>query len=369
VDGARGRPPAGGPAPGAYAHIIRAVRKARLLDPISDPAWLALLEGSRSATIFHHPRWLELLRSHYGYAIHARCIEADDGIEAGIPIARIESRLTGRRLVSLPFSDICPPVLAAGADSGALGALSAELLEERRRTGLELTVHASLPGAHDAFVQRRFFHHLLALADDPAEVESRYSKSQVKRGIKKALREGLRAERRTDVAALDAFYALHVRTRRKLGVPTQPKRFIREFAKLFEADLGFVELVLAADRPVAAAVFLTFNGTVTYKYGASDARELGKRPNNLLFSETIRWACEAGFETLDFGRTDADNEGLRAFKRSWGADEHELAYTYFADREPTVEPQLRDRLMSATIRHSPAGFGRLVGEALYRHFG
>jgi CelD/BcsL family acetyltransferase involved in cellulose biosynthesis len=345
------------------------VRTARPLDPISDPAWLALLKGSRSATVFHHPRWLELLRSQYGYAIYACCIEENGEIAAGIPIARIASRLTGKRLVSLPFSDICPPVLADRADRGALDSLVRALAEERRRTGLEIAVHAGLGDASEAFVQPRFFRHLLPLAEDPAEVESRYSKSQVKRGIKKARREGLRAERRTDGAALDAFYALHVRTRKKLGVPTQPKRFIRRFEQLFGAGLGFVELVLAGERPIAAAVFLTHGGTVTYKYGASDARELGKRPNNLLFSETIRWGCESGFATLDFGRTDADNEGLRAFKRSWGASEQELAYTYFADREPAPEPQLRDRAMSATIRHAPPGFGRLVGEALYRHFG
>jgi CelD/BcsL family acetyltransferase involved in cellulose biosynthesis len=345
------------------------VRTAPPIDPISDPAWLALIEGSPSATIFHHPRWLQLLHSQYGYELYACCVENGHEIEAGLPIARIASRLTGRRLVSLPFSDVCAPVLAPGADPSAPAALGEALAGEHQRTGLDLTVHAPISSAPEAFVQHRFFQHLLPLADDPAEVERLYSKSQVKRGIKKARREGLRAERRTDAEALDAFYSLHLRTRRKLGVPTQPKRFIRRFGELFDAGLGFVELIVDDDRPIAAAVFLTFNGTVTYKYGASDARELGKRPNNLLFSEVIRWACESGFHTLDFGRTDIDNEGLRAFKRSWGAREDELSYTYFADREPSPEPQLRDRMMAATIKRSPPGISRLVGETLYRHFG
>ncbi len=242
-------------------------------------------------------------------------------------------------------------------------------MKEAERTGLDLTVHASLPGLERAFVLHRFFRHLLPLAEDPAEVEQRYSKSQIKRGIKKARRENLSAERRTDAAALDAFYALHLKTRQRLGVPTQPKRFIQRFEELFDAGLGFVELVLDEGRPIAAAVFLSFNGTLTYKYGASDAAALGKRPNNLLFSEVIRWACEAGFHTLDFGRTDIDNEGLRSFKRSWGADESELSYTYLADREPTLQPALRDRVMGTTIRRSPAVVGRLAGAALYRHVG
>ena len=56
--------------------------------------------------------------------------------------------------------------------------------------------------------------------------------------------------------------------------------------------------------PVAAAVFLSFNGRLVYKYGASAASGLQVRPNNLLFWHVIRWAVEHGYRTLDFGRTD-----------------------------------------------------------------
>lgn len=340
----------------------------RLIDPIADPDWLAFVEGSPQAEIFHHPRWLELLRAQYGYRIQACCLANGNGIEAGIPVARIESRLTGRRLVSLPFSDVCSPAIGAGAGAGALDELGRALAEEARSSKLGLTVHAPLPGAPEAIVQPRFVRHLLELGADPSEIEASYAK-QIKRGIKKAEREGLRVERHGDRSALDAFYALHLETRRRLGVPTQPKGFIRRFEELFDADLGFVALVLDDSEPIAAAVFLTHNGTATYKYGASDAGKLGKRPNNLLFAEMIRWACEAGFHTLDFGRTDLDNEGLRSFKRSWGAREESLSYTYLGEGEPSLEPTLRDRVMSATIRRSPAAVGRLAGAALYRHFG
>jgi CelD/BcsL family acetyltransferase involved in cellulose biosynthesis len=342
------------------------VLRTRTIDPIAEPDWLALIDGSPSAEVFHHPRWLELLHEQYGYELEACCVENGQGIEAGIPIARVESRLTGKRMVSLPFSDVCSPALAPGAGSEALDFLAAALAEEARRTGLALTVHGSLPDAPGAFVRTPFVRHVLALSEDPAEVERGFSKSRI-RGVKKARRENLTGTRRTDRAALDDFYSLHLRTRRKLGVPTQPKRFIRRFEELFDAGLGFVSLVLEDERPIAAAVFLTHNGTVTYKYGASDERALRKRPNNLLMSDAIRWACEAGFQSFDFGRTEIENEGLRAFKSGWGAEEIELPYTYFADSEPKPESALRDRLMGATIRHSPTFVGRLVGEALYRH--
>jgi CelD/BcsL family acetyltransferase involved in cellulose biosynthesis len=340
-----------------------------LIDPIADPEWLAFLDASPGAEFFHHPAWLELLHAQYGYELQACCVRNERGtIEAGIPIARIESRLTGRRLVSLPFSDVCSPALARGADPAALAALGEALAARSRRTGLGLTVRASVPTVPGAFAQRRFVRHLLTLAEDPASVERRYSKSNL-RNIKKARREGLRVERHTDAPALDAFYSLLLVTRQRLGVPTQPRRFIRRFAKLFAADLGFVGMVFDGARPIAAGVFLTYNGTVTYKYGASDAGALSKRPNNLLFAEIIRWACGAGFRSLDFGRSDVENEGLRSFKRSWGAAEVDLSYTYLAEREASPQPGLGDRLMGATIRRSPAAVSRLAGEALYRHFG
>jgi CelD/BcsL family acetyltransferase involved in cellulose biosynthesis len=343
--------------------------RARRLDPIADPAWAALLDASPSAQAFHHPRWLELLRDQYGYGFHAWGVEDGGELVAALPVARVESRLTGRRHVALPFTDSCPPVVHQDADDSALEALGEALAGERRQTGLDLQVHGELREIPGAFVQERFFVHRLALSPDVAEVEKGFSKSQVRRGISRAVREGLVGSHRTDEHALDSFFELHVGTRKRLGVPTQPRSFIRRFARLFEDGLGFVQLVELDGRPVAAGVFLTFNGTVIYKYGASDARELQKRPNNLMFMEAIRFGCEHGYRALDFGRTDPENEGLRAFKRSWGAEELPLPYTFLADRPPDPGPSRRNAIMGAVIRRSPAAVGRLIGHTLYRHFG
>jgi hypothetical protein len=80
----------------------------------------------------------------------------------------------------------------------------------------------------------------------------------------------------------------------------------------------------------------------------------------------IRWACEAGCRELDFGRTDLDQEGLKQFKRGWGADEVPLHHTYAGMEPPGDGGALR--LLAPVIRRSPPSVGRLFG-ALYRHFG
>jgi CelD/BcsL family acetyltransferase involved in cellulose biosynthesis len=342
------------------------VGEVHLIDPIVDPAWLEFVDSCPDSEVFHHPRWLRLLRDQYGYSFEAVCIANGAGIEAGLPIARVESRLTGSRLVSLPFSDTCRPVLAAGCEP-ALAALGDALSDRVSASGLALTIHESLPALPEAQVEPAFYRHLLKLEADAEEVERRSWSQSARRGVRRAEREGLRVERRRDRDALDAFYRLHLATRRRLGVPTQPRRFIRRFEELFAAGLGFVQIVLDAGRPIAAAVFLTHHGTLTYKYGASDSTSLGKRPNNALFAEVIRRACRDGVRTLDFGRTEIENDGLRRFKRSWGAREAPLAYTRLGGAGSTAGGA-RERLMSATIRRSPALVGRLAGETLYRHF-
>jgi CelD/BcsL family acetyltransferase involved in cellulose biosynthesis len=339
-----------------------------LLDPTTDPAWSSFVESCPSASIFHHPEWVRLLRDQYGYELTAICVrDQRGGVAAGLPVARIRSALTGSRLVALPFSDVCGPLIGTdGADQNA-AQLAQAVEDEQRRAGTELEIRdrLALPGAS---IGDRFYRHILELAPDFGSVEAGFEK-QVKRGIRKAVREEVGVDRATDRAALDDFFRLHVRTRRHLGVPTQPRGFIRRFARLFDEDLGFVLTARWQGRPIAAAVFLTYNGTLTYKYGASDRRFLGKRPNNLLFAEAIRWGCANRMTVLDFGRTDSDNEGLRSFKRSWGADERPLVYTRLAQKRHQARRDRAGRRLRYLIQHSPPLVGRLLGAALYKHAG
>lgn len=340
------------------------------IDPLADPRWARLVESTPSAGVFAHPAWLGLLARQYRYAMSALVVADDAGeVLTGLPIARIESRLTGRRWVALPFSDVCPPVRAAGAGAEAEAALAGALADLRRSSGLDVEVRDALPAAPGAHVVPRFLVHRLALEADAEAVLARASKSQIRRGIKKAEREGVTTRARTDRDALDAFYALHLRTRRRQGVPIQPKRFIRGFEGLFDRGLGYVMTAHHGDRTISAAVFLAHGDTAVYKYGASDERYLNLRPNNLLFADAIRRACAAGHTTLDFGRTDTENEGLAAFKRSWGAEEQELSYTYLADQPPRLGDGLANKVLAEVIRRGPERTGQVIGTALYRHVG
>lgn len=339
---------------------MRALR----LDPLVDPRWRALVDRSPQAGVFAHPAWLSLLARQYRYPVTALAVGDDASLAAGLPLARVESRLTGRRLVALPFSDFCAPITDA---QERLVPLGKALLDEHGRSGLRVEVRWALDGLPGAHVVPRFLHHRLAIPEDLEPFE-RGLRSQVRRNINKARREGVLVEAATDRAALETFYELHLRTRRRQGVPTQPKSFILGFQELFRQDLGFVLVARHEGRPLAAAVFLTSGDTMLYKYGASDERHLELRPNNLLFREAIGLACERGLRWLDFGRTDFGHDGLRSFKLGWGSDEREISYTYLGS-VPDDGDGRASRLLARAVRKGPLWLGRGVGTALYRHMG
>jgi CelD/BcsL family acetyltransferase involved in cellulose biosynthesis len=344
-------------------------RRTAVVDPRVDERWRALMSDSPGVLPFHHPAWLTLIGTTYRHPIQAWVIEDDDGkLVAGLPFARVSSWLTGRRLVSLPFSDLCPPLLAGGAGEREVHELAERIVEDWREGDVAVELRSELPVGAPAAPHSRFWHHVVPLESDVAAVQGRFAKAHV-RNIKKARKGDVRIRFATDLAALDAFYALHLQTRRHQGVPTQPKRFIRGFSTLFEQGMGEVALAEWRGSVLAAAVFLRAGGTVVYKYGASDRAHLDKRPNNLLFMEAIAAACASGATALDLGRTDLDNEGLRAFKLGWGAQEAKLAYARLSTDGDDGEgggglPRSARTLISA----SPASVGRAVGELLYRHY-
>jgi CelD/BcsL family acetyltransferase involved in cellulose biosynthesis len=309
-------------------------RSGAVLDPLGDPRWSAFVDRAAGANIFHHPAWLRVIHERYHYPVAAcTVLGADGSVVAGLPMALVRTPLGRPRLVAFPFSDACPPLGASG-DIEALGRVveqvrGASAPRWRCAAGSTRPL-ARGPGRATASTS-------WPLGRTSARSSGGFRRSSVLRGVRRARRGGLLAERRRDVEALDSFFRLHVATRSRLGAPTRPRRFIRDLAGLFADDLGFVLLVARGADVAAAAVFLHHGGVLTYKYGASDARALPMRPNNLLFWEAIRWGCDNGIEQLDLGRSEVGQESLREFKRSWGADEQELGYTHLG-RERRAMP-------------------------------
>jgi CelD/BcsL family acetyltransferase involved in cellulose biosynthesis len=335
---------------------------------LTDPRWIDFATAHPAATPFHHPDWAQLVAGCYGFRAFALAVSDTTGaIRAGLPVVEVRHLRGGRKWVSLPYTDYCPPLVSNGTEEDQLVAA----LQRASRSAGVRRVEIRAPVAGDLAAAPAALRHVLALGPNPAEVYAGFHRSQVQRNIRRAEREGLtvrRANRAHDLVGI--FYGLHLRTRRRQGVPVQPRRFFRLlWENAIAAGLGSVLIVEASAQPIAAAVFLEWNGTVIYKFGASDVSSRSLRPNHLLFWHAIRAACEQGSRWFDFGRTDIGQAGLRNFKLSWGAVEEPLVYGTLGGKPGAVPSKdgMAGRMLEPVIRHGPLLLCRAFGETLYRY--
>jgi CelD/BcsL family acetyltransferase involved in cellulose biosynthesis len=339
----------------------------KLLIPPSDKRWIDFVNSSPDSNIFHHPVWISLMAKCYGYQPFVTVIFGDQGeIIAGTPMMEVNSWLTGRRWLSLPFTDHCQPLYDTDAGLQQLLAYLTELQSIDNVPRIE--IRSILPVSKLSYEDNNQVLHRLRLSPNADSVYQNFHKSQVKRNITKAEREGVTTRRAENKNDLDTFYRLQVKTRRRLGVPVQPKRYFDLlWETIIQPGLGFILLAFKDAIPIAGGVFLTYNNTLVYKYGASDSNYWQFRANHQLFWVAIQWGCENGYAVFDWGKSDVHDPGLREFKDRWGAQESTLTYSILSTTPPKQSKERLSNVIKPFIQRAPMWVCRLTGELLYRY--
>ncbi len=333
-----------------------------------DPQWLCAVQADPAATVFDHPAWMGLLSACYGYRPFIFALQNASGeLSAGIPFAEVNDHLTPRRWVALPFSDYCTPLYRT---EESLCHLSDSLVEQfQQKQCPRLEIRTALPLNPQIQMCDSFVLHTVMLEADSAKVAKRAHRQQMQ-NVRTAEKNGIRVERGTGIEEVRAFYRLHCQVRRRHGVPVQPWRFFQLIHRfLLEPGLGFVMLAYKDSQCVSAGLFLHWQKTLTYKYSATDEASLDLRPNHLVTWKAMEWGCEQGYTAFDFGRADLEDEGLRSYKRRWGAAETPLTYAYL----PTIPEEKGTgklgELMKKVLQRSPVWVSQAAGEILYRFVG
>lgn len=341
-----------------------------------DYPWSTLIQEQMNNTFYYDHRWFELINRLYGYhVIPLTTTNAEGQITGFLPLCSISSPLTGRRLVSLPFSDCCPLLAADEASANDLIDQALQLAKRQRVKYLELRT-----GSHEVLAKRPEFtesnlyvNWIVPLSDQPENVWKSLRKP-VQHQIKKSQKLGVQirtAQKREEMAL---YYMLHLQTRtKKHGMPAQSKDYFFQLWDMFAAS-GELQLLLAEyqETTIAGIILLSYGNTVHYAYGASDDRYLNLAPNNLLFWNAITWGCIQGYQRFDLGRTAYDNEGLMEFKRRWGAIKEPLPYYYYprtAGLAATSESNWKYRMLTDTWRKLPLTIAAPLGGLLYKHLG
>ena len=253
-------------------------RKFSYLD-ILDKAWTALIETQAQANIFHHPEWVSLIADCYGLKpfILAKLDELGQ-IEAGIPFMDVDSRITGHRWVALPFTDYCIPLFR---DRLSFDAIVEYLISQYKQNAIpRVEIRFPVPPKDIVFEKTSFVWHTIDLVNDPDELLHTFDKSRVREPIRQAVKRGVEVHWGDTKADMNIFYEMLLLTRRRLGVPVQPKRFFDLlWDRLIEKKLGFLLLAYSGHEPIAGTVYLYYKKKLTAKYNASKPEYWNLKPN------------------------------------------------------------------------------------------
>jgi hypothetical protein len=343
------------------------------LDPIQDPRWAQFVERHPKASVFHTVGWLKALRCTYGYEPVAFTTSSPTSdLKNGLAFCRVNSWLTGRRLVSLPFSDHCEPLCDSADDLNFLiRYLQAtqqhqnwRFLEVRPVNGdfSQADTNGFLPAAS-------YFLHVLDLRPDLEDVFQSLDKDSVQRRIQRAERAGLIEKRGRSEDLLKEFYALFVVTRGRHRLPPTPYAWFRNLIQCQGKALE-IRLAYKDETPISAILTIQCNDTVYYKYGCSVARfnKFGATP--WLLWRAIAAGKSTGATKFDMGRTEEENAGLLTFKNHWVAQPQRLVYwrfPYMSSFDPSKGWKLE--LAKHVFSSMPDGLRTIAGKLIYRHIG
>jgi hypothetical protein len=345
-------------------------------DPLRDSRWPEFIRRHPNGSVFHTPAWLRTLQRTYHFTPVTFTTSRPTGeLKNALVFFEVQSWMTGRRLVSLPFSDHCEPLVDSPDEFRALCISVLRHRAEGHWKYVEMRPASSAIALEESFLEmsfrrtQTFYLHRLDLRPDLDTLLHSFHKDSIQRKIRRAERERLTYEEGRSEPLLRKLCHLLDLTRRRHQVPLQPLAWFRNLIESFGDNLC-IRIASKDGQPAAGILTLVHGNSVVYKYGGSEARlnALGGMP--FLFWMTIQEAKKMGAGELDLGRSDHDNAGLIVFKDRWAAKRSTLTYWRApGETRSTLDDGWKIRLARDAFARLPGRVRRAVGGVLYRHIG
>jgi len=338
------------------------------IDPLADVRWSSLLARHQAASVFHSREWLEALRRTYGYpAVAVTTSAPDQELNDALVFCRVQSWLTGKRVVSVPFSDHCSPLVDSSEKLALLVSTLKRECDSGRRKYIELRPAGNQPPVAGFGHSTRFHWHRLDLRPSLDELFGRLHLSCIRRRLSRAKRAGFVYEEGQSEALLDKLYRLAVLSRRRHNLPPQPLKWFRNLIACMGEKLK-IRMLTHSGRAAAAVLTLRFRETMTYKYGFSDQAFHGLGSMQLLLWKSIEDAKQDGLAEFDMGRCDWNDQGLAVFKDRWGCSRSPMVYLRYPQRMAQSEDADRNHaILRRFFAVAPDSVLVAAGNVLYRH--
>jgi hypothetical protein len=339
-------------------------------------AWDRFVEGHPLGWVTHLTAWKRILENSFRNIRAHFAILTDNAsgeIAGGIPVYVSESWIKGKRLVSIPLATLSDPLVPATDGAGLLWNCLRQLQAETSSAYIEIRTCGCDPAvfrdlASDPVCDYKS--HSLSLDSDLDSIFGRFHRTSIRHSIQRGEKAGLQAIESLDV---DRFFGLYHHTRKRLGLPTLPKRFFEEIIRnLGESGRAGIVAATFNGEWVAAVLLLKWKARVSADALGWTEKFERLSPGCFVFWHAIRLAHERGYKIFDFGRTHKLNTGLMDHKRRWGTSVNDLPIYYVAKPAGAVINRGESavgssRILRNIVRYGPDPIAHLLGRLWYNH--
>uniref|UniRef100_A0A832CWU5 GNAT family N-acetyltransferase n=1 Tax=Ignavibacterium album TaxID=591197 RepID=A0A832CWU5_9BACT len=327
------------------------------------------LKNIHDSSIYHHPSWLSAIEKSFnqkGYYLLVR--NQKEEITGILPFFTVKSIITGKRIVTLPLSTYCDPLILNGLLQECINFIKKQFPDFN---SFDLRTLKNYSNVLNEFSEEsEYVTHILNLKESIDDTFNAFHPTSVRASIRRAEKNNLTIKWGETVEELKIFYHLELRLRKRLLIPPLPfKFFFNVWQSLKEFNMIHLPVIIKDNIPIATGFILNFKDTFYLEYTAADKDYFNLYPNHKLFFEVIKKAHQMGAKKIDFGRTSLDNISLITFKEKWAAKK-EAIYHYHYPNKPIIKKEQNrlKRVLTNINKHLPDKLFEAEGKILYRHF-
>ena len=331
-----------------------------------EEAWDSYVYESDASTFYHQIGWRNVVLKSYRHKPRYLVARGDDGGIVGVlPMFLMESRVFGRKLVSVPFA---PYGGVCADDETVKNALVQEAKRLMKECGADyLELRTTLGDDTPGFVSRSFYvTSILELDPNPAVVRNEKLKRNKRKTIAKSEKRDLVMEWNNTTTE---FYKMYVHNMRDLGSPAHSNTFFENILNEFP-DNSKVLIVRRDDNVLYAAFYLFYKDVIINSWSSTLTKYRKYYPTDFGIWNAIEYSCKNGYKYYDFGRSQENSTNLE-FKMRWSAKMKQLHYHYYLNNTnevPDITTMNPKRQMFAKVwRKIPLSLADSIGPLLRRN--
>ncbi len=309
---------------------------------LDSAAYRALLASDPGNLIYGTPEFLAFLQRTTAADIQILLASRDGQLVGALPFAISTAVGLGAVVNSLPWWGSHGSALLDRADpeADAIRTVLAEALaKEVERIGALSSTLVLLPAENDALpVYERAYRpdltearigQMTTLPNDGAGLDDRLLAlfgQKTRNLVRKGMKQGFIEQLTDEEWAWDFLADTHAQNIAALGGRSKPRQHFSALRETIPAGMRRLAVAMDRDRPVAAMLTLSFNGTVEYVTPAIRVEDRPRQPLSFLILSGMREAVRQGERVWNWGGTGLTQTSLHHFKAGFGAKDR--TYTY-----------------------------------------